>query len=124
MQRLSPNQPLFHWSPVSVRDSIRFYGLRTHQKNVIREHLSDQDDGWRAPWICAGISPREAWRFIGLCQGQYDLWQIIRDPTDKIRCRKDGGVEIIEVRIHNDIPKVRLFYVGTREAHTGREGHK
>jgi len=118
VKRLNKTALLYHWAPSSIRADIHRDGLLVRQLNVFRIPAENPDGSfWVAPWVCLGMSPVEAWAWGGLKPGlEYDLWVVLPDADDKVVCRRDGGTDIIEVRIHNDIDKNRLWLAGSRRA--------
>lgn len=121
--------PLYHWSPRDRLKSIKRYGLLPGKRSPLGPHFHGTPDNpntdnvdlgegeWLAPWICTATSPVRAWDYshgAWRSVGTFDLWSIVIDPTDEIHFQPIWGKEIIEVRIHNRIPKSRLIWVGER----------
>lgn len=102
--------PLFHWSPRERRAGIIRRGLRVNSRPAVDSQ----------PWdrICASLSPSHAWVHSGGLVGhrgsEWDLWQVQLDHEDHVDILPMFGNVIGEIRIHNDIPKSRLWLVGTR----------
>lgn len=102
--------PLFHWSPADRRPGIVRRGLR----------ISSRPTCDSIPWsrICASLSPSHAWvhsaAIVGERGSEWDLWMIQLAPSDEVHVQPMYGNVIGEIRIHNDIPKSRLWHVGTR----------
>lgn len=102
--------PLFHWAPVTRRSSIASEGLRIKQ-----EPTCDS-----IPWdrVCASLSPSHAWAhsagMVGRVRSRWDLWQIQLAVEDQVQVQPFYGNVIGEIRIHNDIPPMRLWMVGSR----------
>lgn len=118
VRRLPADAQLYHWAPRYVRTDVQKNGLLIAQRSHRGPTLNGDGSEWFAPYLCFGISPADAWAWGNLTDGEYDLWQVQRAAEDKVVCRRDGGVDIIEVRIHNNINPQRLWRVGTR--FTGR----
>lgn len=103
---------LFHWSPSSRRKSIMRRGLR-----VGRPHVT-HSDGWRAGYLCFSASPSLAWVLSAKAvnaPGEWDLWMTwscgFEKPLRRIRWT---GPEVKEFRTKENVPKGRLWFVGTR----------
>lgn len=102
--------PLFHWSPRQRRLAIRQVGLRIHKPPTVSTE--------RCGYICLSQSPSQAWMLSAAAAGgrgeDWDCWQVTLGHDDQIEVRPFHGNRIEELRIHNDIPKSRLWLVGTR----------
>jgi hypothetical protein len=98
VRRLKAEYQLYHYALTSQRQEILNNGIEV--------------DWIGSGYISCGLTPREAWDSTRRREGRYDLWQITRDETDEIRCRKDNGLEILEVKIFNDIPLRRVWLGG------------
>lgn len=114
VKRLNPNAPLYHWAPTSVRPIILLEGLMPLRNSQRGPSFNLDGSEWYAPWVCLGITPKDAYQWSNLPYGVYDLWQVDRLSTDKLKCRRDGGPYVIEVRIHNRILPNRLWLIGTK----------
>lgn len=103
--------PLFHWSPRQRRLAIRQAGLRINRPPVVSTEMCD--------YVCLSQSPSQAWMLSAAAAGEpgqeWDCWQVSLDHDDDVRVRPFHGNRIEELRVHNDIPKTRLWLVGTRE---------
>lgn len=108
---------LYHWSPVSNRQSIRKNGLTVGKKSL-------QGD-WRPPYVCFSDDPQLAWVLSGRMWPEikeWDLWmchvpsqtsfehyEIITDTY------VDTGRHYIkEYRIYTRVYKRDLVYLATR----------
>lgn len=102
--------PLFHWAPAARRAGITRRGLRINSTPTI--------DSTRWDRICASLSPSHAWAhsagLVGHRGSEWDLWQIQLSTEDTVDILPFCGNVIGEIRIHNDIPKSRLWLVGSR----------
>lgn len=102
--------PLFHWAPVTRRPAITKHGLRINKRPVVNTH--------RGGYICLSQSPSQAWMLSAAAAGErgeaWDCWQVSLGENDEVRVREFVGNRIEELRIHNDIPKSRIWLVGTR----------
>lgn len=102
--------PLYHWSPVERRAAIARRGLRVSSRPTC--------DSIRWDRICASLSPSHAWAhsagIVGERGSEWDLWLIQLDHSDEVHVQPLYGNLIGEIRIHNSIPKSRLWRVGSR----------
>lgn len=111
---------LYHWSPVERRNSILKKGLRISQK----PEASCLED-WCAPYICFSDSPSLAWalsaRFLNKAS-EWDLWMCWSNagPLGKPIGRRDDLTFPTEYRVFENIPKKKLWLVGTR-SHVSRK---
>ena len=103
---------LFHWSPVSRRKSIERQGLRTGKPHAAHS------EGWQADYLCFAASPSLAWGLSAKAinrPGDWDLWMTwsngFEKPLKRVRWE---GLEVKEYRTKENVPKSRLWYVGTR----------
>lgn len=121
--------PLYHWSPRDRLKSIKRQGLIPGKRNIagpvyhgtpdnLNEDNEDLGAGeFRQSGVCFSPSPGKAWNYSHGCwksSGAFDLWQVELEPTDDVEVRRMWGATIIEVRVHNRIPKSRLVWVGER----------
>lgn len=101
---------LFHWSPVDRRPAINRRGLVTRSRPSIHS--------FRADHICLSTDPARAWELsagvFGVRGAEWDCWQVRTDRDDEVEIREFWGDRIDEVRIRNDIPKSRLWLIGSR----------
>jgi hypothetical protein len=116
--------PLYHWSPRSRLGGIRRLGLVPGKRNVAGPTLHDPDDPsageFRQPCVCFSLDPVTAWAYshaVWRSTGEFDLWQVWLEPTDEVHVLPMWGGRIVEVRVHNRIPKRRLIHVGERTVH-------
>jgi hypothetical protein len=114
---------VYHWSPSENRKAILKEGLHIFADETIYEYEHKGDtvkEVWSAPYICTCTN---AWK--ALCyvypRFQYDdlipdmdLWQIKLTKDDQVQFRNDGTIEIIEVRVFNNIPSNRVRYIASR----------
>lgn len=102
--------PLFHWSPAARRPAINKRGLRINCRPVTST--------FRCGYICLSQSPSQAWALSASVFGQrgeeWDCWQVSLDHDDEVHVREFWGNRIEELRVHNDIPKSRIWHIGTR----------
>jgi hypothetical protein len=109
--------PLFHWSPAARRPGILRYGLR----------VNEQPTCDTVPWdrVCCCMSPSHAWALSAAMFGnigeEWDLWQVQLDKNDDVRPECFTGNVIGEIRVHNAIPRSRIWYVGSRHVPEGIE---
>lgn len=103
---------LYHWSPAERRAQIIRRGLATGRSSVTHS------DDFRAPYVCLSPSPLRAWvlsgDIVGAVGQTWDLWQVRLDDSDDVRLRPDWGPEIMEIRVHNRIPRGRVWRVAER----------
>jgi hypothetical protein len=102
--------PLFHWSPTDRRPAIQRRGLIISSRPVCTSV--------RTPLICLSQSPSQAWALSAAVFGErgqeWDCWQIALDPADEVEVRPFFGNRVEEFRVRNNIPKSRVWLVGTR----------
>lgn len=102
--------PLFHWSPTTRRDAIQRGGLRINSDPMVNTV--------RSGYICMSQSASQAWMLSAAACGErgesWDCWQVSLDLDDDVRVRDFRGNRIEELRVHNHIPKSRIWLVGTR----------
>lgn len=102
--------PLFHWSPTARRPAIARHGLRTHSEPVVNTVCGG--------YICLSQTPSQAWMLSAAAAGkrgeEWDCWQVSLDTDDEVHVREFFGNRIEELRVHNHIPKDRIWLVGTR----------
>ena len=120
--------PLYHWSPRGRLSSIKRLGLVPGKRNIsgpIFNGPGIDDDGepiiipgeWRAPWLCFSLDAATAWAYshgAWRSTGTFDLWQVWLEPTDEVHVQPAWGDRIVELRVHNRIPKRRLILIGER----------
>jgi hypothetical protein len=104
--------PLFHWSPAARRLAIQRRGLRINSRPAVHS--------FRCGYLC--LSPSQAWALSAGIFGErgedWDCWQVTLDTTDEVHVREFWGNRIEELRVHNDIPKSRMWLVGSRTVPT------
>lgn len=105
--------PLYHWSPSERRVEILQDGLKVFSEPVVH-------GAGRAPYLCFGTCPRQAWSLSGDLdwvseKEEWDLWQIILSKDDDVHIRMESGTYIYEVRTFNSIPADRVWLVAQRE---------
>lgn len=102
--------PLFHWAPSRRRPGIRRSGLRINREPVVSTE--------RCGYLCLSQSASQAWMLSGAAAGErgddWDLWQVTLDHDDEVHVRPFQGNRIQELRVHNDIPRTRVWFVATR----------
>ncbi len=101
--------PLYHWSPVSRRESILRYGLKPGSLSRCGQ--------WKPPYVCFSDSPSLAWSLSGaLADGTdaWDLWMMWSSVPTKLKRRRDGGKRVIEYRVFERVYKRDLWRVGSR----------
>lgn len=120
--------PLYHWSPRDRRASILRLGLVPGRRNFhgpvfngpgVDENGEDivVPGEWRANYVCLGTTPVRAWKYshgAWKSTGTFDLWSATLEDSDEVHVNPFWGDRIIEVRVHNRIPKSRLIWVGER----------
>lgn len=115
--------PLYHWSPRERRLKILHSGLLPLQRNVLGpvfHGLDGEDDGrgeFLQPAVCLSPTPATAWAYshgAWKTEGVFDLWEVRLDHTDEVHILPMWGDHIVEVRVHNRIPKSRLIWIGER----------
>lgn len=107
----------YHWAPADRRPSIRLRGLRPGYPSIAPAHNTDGSE-WRAPHVCLGITPADAWRWSLAPRHEdetaWDLWQVAVIADDRPRWRGDTE-RPVECRIAGTIPPRRLWLAGTRD---------
>lgn len=72
----------------------------------------------RCDYLCFALSPSQAWALSAAAIGErgqeWDCWQVALAPEDEVEVRRIFGNRIEELRVHNAIPKSRVWLVGTR----------
>lgn len=122
--------PLYHWSPRDRLSSIKRLGLVPGKRgvtgpvwhgNATNQNISPNEDigegEWLAPYVCFSPTPVRAWEYshgAWRSEGTFDLWSVVLTETDEVHINPQWGAHIIEVRVHNRIPKSRLVWVGER----------
>lgn len=113
--------PMYHWSPRSRLKGIKRLGLVPGKRNVNGPTFHDPDDPSRGeftqPGVCLSPDPATAWAYSHGCwrsNGIFDLWQLSLATSDEVHVLSQWGSRILEVRVHNRIPKGRLVWVGER----------
>lgn len=129
---------LFHWSPVDRRKGIINRGLRASTPTMVESYekvaqgprqLRVAEGFATAEAVCLGTSPSHAWALCGALWGRtgetWDLWQVSLDTSDRIRILEndDDGFRLGEIRVLNDIPKSRVWHVGTRTVGSRKWSH-
>lgn len=111
---------LFHWSPWERRSSINRDGLLPGQRNIDGPTWHDPDrpelGEFLQPAVCFSPDPMTAWRYshgTWKSSGVFDLWQVTVIDSDTVKRRREDG-RIVEVRIHNPVPRTRLLWVAER----------
>lgn len=108
---------LFHWSPVTNRDSINRIGLVPYKRTLQGE--------WRPPYVCFSDDPILAWVLSGqmwpgikrwdlwMCnfegQTSFDHYEIVTDTFVNT-----GRHYIKEYRIYTRVYKRDLHWIGAR----------
>jgi hypothetical protein len=102
--------PLYHWSPTQRRASILKRGLACRSRPVVNSH--------RADYLCFSTSASQAWALSAGAFGErgqeWDCWQVSLDTADEVAVREFHGNRIEEIRVRNNVPKSRVWLVGTR----------
>lgn len=104
--------PLYHWSPSDRFGSIMSHGLIIGSKPAVCSTAVQQ--------ISFGFDPQSAWRLSGAMQWtseieKWDLWQVTIGEKDECRVRSEFGPLLWEVKVCNDIPAERVWFVGRRD---------
>lgn len=106
--------PLFHWSPAARRPAIQRRGLRINSTPAVQS--------FRCGYICLSQSPSQAWSLSAGVFGErgeeWDCWQVSLDHHDEVHVREFWGNRMEELRVHNHIPKSRVWLVGSRTVPT------
>lgn len=110
---------LYHWSPISRRETIRVDGLKPYQPASAD---ADEENNWAMGCgvVCLGFTPSAAWGLSGAMDRfatedvEWDLWQVNLDDNDEVHVRSEFGPQLQEVRVANAIPADRIWWVGTR----------
>ncbi|MGK0740409.1 hypothetical protein ACSHWG_00770 [Leucobacter sp. Z1108] len=111
--------PLYHWSPRDRLKSITRQGLMPGKRNISGAtlHGGDIEGEFLQPGVCFSLDPVTAWAYshgVWKSVGAFDLWQVWLEPADEVHVLPMWGNRIVEVRVHNRIPKRRLHHVGER----------
>lgn len=123
--------PLYHWSPRDRLSSIKRLGLTPGRRNIggpIFNGPGVDENGdpivipgeWRAPYVCFSLDPATAWAYshgAWRSTGTFDLWQVWLEPADEVHVLPTWGDRIVEIRVHNRVPKRRLIHIGERTVH-------
>lgn len=110
---------LYHWTPVSRRKQILKQGLRVGRKPVVHSQAFQ--------YLCFSNSPSMAWALsaVHYPTGEWDLWMCWSDCVDgSIAKREDLNPLTTEFRFYQDIPKSKIWLVGTREYKGRRKAKK
>lgn len=119
---------LFHWSPLDRRERIIRRGLRMSTPTLVEtfrgaegpRRLQRATGFVTQKAVCLGTTPSHAWSLCGAIWGEqgevWDLWQVCLHEDDQIRIysHDTDGHRVGEVRVLNNIPKSRVWHVGTR----------
>lgn len=101
---------LYHWSPRDRRKQIVRHGLRPSCPPTTCTEPYDA--------VCLSPTPSMAWALSGQTRWtdveHWDLWQVRLADTDTVDIRGMYGNTIEEIRVHNRIPKARLWWIGER----------
>ena len=101
---------LYHWSPRERRSRILHDGLVPRRRPTVNGAVCDH--------VCLSPTPSGAWSLSGQIFAEpgsvWDLWQVRLDDEDDVRIRPDFGRWVREVRVHNRIPKRRVWWVAER----------
>lgn len=114
--------PLYHWSPRERLSSIRRLGLMPGKKNFAgygsyENSVTGKTEEFRASYVCFSTTPATAWSYshaVWKTEGTFDLWEVYLTEEDEVHINPMWGDRIVEVRVHNRIPKRRLIWVGER----------
>lgn len=106
--------PLYHWSP-----GTRFEAINEHGLLIGQEPVTHTD---KYGYLCFAQDPETAWTLSAailiemepMTVVRWDLWQIRVDDDDEMHPLPYYGAEMGEIRIHNDIPRSRIWHVGSR----------
>lgn len=110
--------PLYHWSPRERLNSIRRLGLVPGRRSITID--ADTDPArrrYRQDSVSFSLDPATAWNYshgVWRSVGTFDLWVVRLVPTDEVHVNPMWGGRIVEVRVHNRIPKSRLIWAGER----------
>lgn len=118
---------MYHWSPLGRRSKIIRSGLRASTPTIVdvyEEAVGDRKlqkncgvETVKA--VCLGTSPSHAWSLCGAIWGAegetWDLWQVSLGADDTVKILESNvGFRLGEVRVCNNIPKGRVWHVGSR----------
>lgn len=121
--------PLYHWSPRERLNGIKRLGLMPGKRNISGPvyHGTNpdgstivDDDGvaeFLQRGVCFSATPARAWDYshgAWRTKGTFDLWMVELESSDEVHILPQWGGTIVEVRVHNRIPKSRLVWVGER----------
>ena len=111
--------PLYHWAPRRLRETILREGLRVlSPSRPALNPVTNEVETPAYPWLCLGTSPRAAWNLVlepDVEEEGWDLWEVSLGKRDTVSARTDFDVPYInEVRLENSIPADRIFWVGSR----------
>lgn len=119
--------PLFHWSPIERRASIRKRGLTPRTSTVVCNHPVPREatghfvadhDLELVKAVCLGTSPALAWALSGVWSAQpgsvWDLWEVNLDDDDEVHVFPVRGQQLAEVRVLTPLPARRVWHVGSR----------
>jgi hypothetical protein len=102
--------PLYHWSPVERRESIKANGLRPGSPAMVASVELEH--------VCLGFDPASTWAISGAMDfaeaDDWDLWLVHLGEHDSVSVRSEFGPRLQEVKVRNVIPPDRLWYVGQR----------
>jgi hypothetical protein len=108
---------LYHWSPRERLGNILRRGLLPGRRPHRLDYGGD-DDNFRQPGVCLGPTPSFAWGYSAAIFGEpgtdWDLWQVSVVPGDEVRVQPTYMAVLGEARVHNRIPKSRIWWVGER----------
>lgn len=113
--------PLYHWSPRDRLSSIKRLGLTPGKRNIngssYTNTVTGKEEEFLQPALCFSLDPATAWAYshgTWRSTGTFDLWQVWLEATDEVHILPMWGSRIVEVRVHNRIPKRRLILIGER----------
>jgi hypothetical protein len=106
--------PLYHWSPVGRRATIRNEGLRLHARPTV---VSDKT--LSQPYISLSPRPSMAWGLSGNLDWvseieDWDLWEVRLPEKAETHVRPMWGDEIEEIQVYTAIPADCVWWVGMR----------
>lgn len=101
---------LYHWAPAERFARINRRGLRINARPTVGT--------FRSGYLCLGLSPSAAWGLSADIFGEpgqeWDLWQVRLFPEDEVHVRPFWGNQLEEIRVHNDLPKSRVWHAGRK----------